>query len=110
MNSLVMTLKNATVDDEYVTTIVETLRFLVHACRSSIARELFEVYCEIRSGVNDVQERRKALAVKEREGSGRKARREGRNFHEVDVGCEGEVDALSCPELPYVVWEMFSYI
>ena len=64
----------------------------------------------MRSGVNDVQERRKALAVKEREGSGRKARREGRNFHEADVGCEGEVDALSCPELPYVVREMFLYI
>ena len=64
----------------------------------------------MRSGVNDVQKKRKALAVKEREGSGRKARREGRNFHEVDVGCEGEVDALSCPELPYVVREMFSYI
>ena len=76
-----LSLKNASVDDEYVTTIVETLRFLVHARKSSIARELFEVYCEIRSGVNDVQERRKALAVKEREGSGRKARRKGRNFH-----------------------------
>ena len=110
LNSLVMTLKNASVDDEYVTTIVETLRFLVHARRSSIARELFEVYCEMRSGVNDVQERRKALASREREGSRRKARREGQNFHEVDVGCEGEVDALSCPELPYVVREMFSYI
>ena len=51
-----------------------------------------------------------ALASKEREGSMRKARREGQNFHKVDVGCEGEVDALSCPELPYVVREMFSYI
>ena len=60
--------------------------------------------------MNDVQERRKALAVKERDGSRRKARRERRNFHEADVGCEGEVDALSCPELPYVVQEMFSYI
>ena len=89
LNRLVMTLKNASVDDEYVTTIVKTVRFLVHARRSSVARELFEVYCKMRSGVNDVQERRKALAVKEREGSGRKARREGRNFHEVDGGCKG---------------------
>ena len=66
MNSLVMTLKNASVDDEYVETIVETLWFIVHARRSSVARELFEVYCEMRSGVNDVQDRRKTLAVKER--------------------------------------------
>ena len=110
MKSLVGTLRNACVDDEYVETIVETIQFLVHARKSSVARDLFEVYGEMRSGVNDAQERRKALASKEREGSRRKARREGQNFHEVDVGCEGEVDALSCPELPYVVREMFSYI
>ena len=72
--------------------------------------EISEVYGEMLSGINDAQERRKALASKDREGSRRKARREGQNFHKVDVGCKGEVDALSCPELPYVVREMFSYI
>mmetsp|Transcript_8937 Transcript_8937/g.12720 ORF Transcript_8937/g.12720 Transcript_8937/m.12720 type:complete len:981 (-) Transcript_8937:193-3135(-) len=105
LKSLISTLKQNIVDQEYASTISETIQFLIQEQNQSLALETSEAYEELFNVVHKSQRERIEADKKERFELERNARLEGLIFEHVQLGCEQEVNDIKCHKLDDAIIE-----
>ena len=101
MQQLISTLKCQIVDDEYFSTIVETIKYLAQEDEVILAHQIIRSYKMLQSRIHESQQRRMSEDKRSNEEGDEKISR---------LDCEDDIDSLACKDLPMVLNELFSYL
>jgi len=110
LKSLVNTLKNNIVDEEYLPIVVETIQFLAQVGKISYAKEIYDAYESLKKAIEQSQSKRISKDIEEKASNIHKAYEERQNFDNIILDCEDEVNSLCCSDIAKVVHDFFSFL
>jgi len=110
LKSLVNTLKNNIVDEEYLPIIVETIQFLAQVGKITYAKEIYDAYELLKKAIEQSQSTRRSKDLEEKASNIHKAYEERQNFDHIILDCEDEVNSLCCSDIAKVVHDFFSFL
>lgn len=107
LQNLISRLQENIIDDEYIETIVETIKFLSQVDKVASAKVLFDAYNHLKSKISQNQVLRMKETKQKSAEMQREARRDGQGYEEVILDCEESVDKLCCKDLPPTLQDLF---
>mmetsp|Transcript_23669 Transcript_23669/g.27368 ORF Transcript_23669/g.27368 Transcript_23669/m.27368 type:complete len:1514 (+) Transcript_23669:153-4694(+) len=109
LNSVIATLKENVVDEQYFLTIIETIKFLAQVGMFALAKDLYLAYEDLKLQIFESQRERSEESMGKEIEDEKTARREGQPYEKVTLNCEVEINKLGCKPLPQMIHDLLSF-